>query len=344
MSESLRVQTDTPGVDERSETDHRLDLWLEDERITAERRVADIRDAVRRTAPPTAADRFVGLVRTARPKQWIKNVLVFAAPAAAGVLTQADALVSAVLAFVAFSLAASGTYCINDAQDREADRRHPRKRRRPVASGLVSVRVAWIGGIALAVAGITLAAVTVSGALAAAVAGYLVLTTSYSTWLKHIAIVDIAAISAGFVIRAVGGAVAVGVPMSDWFLIVVSFGALFIAAGKRTAERATLGDGKGEHRPTLEVYTGPFLRHVILTATAVTIVAYCLWAFDAIGSTGNSWLTISIVPFVLAMLRYGLLIEHGYGEAPEEVVLSDRSLQAMGAVWALLFTVGVYAI
>lgn len=341
MSRSVRLDNELEGT---AGPDRHIDLRLEDDRITAERRLAEIREFTRRAADVTWTQRVVGLVRTARPKQWVKNILVFAAPAAAGVLTDPGALGSTLLAFLAFSLAASGTYCINDAQDREADRRHPRKCNRPVAAGLVSERAAWTAGALFAAGGVILAALTVGWLLATAVAGYLVLTTAYSTWLKHIAIIDIAAISAGFVIRAVGGAVAVGVPMSDWFLIVVSFGALFIAAGKRTAERTTLGDGRGEHRPTLEVYTGAFLRHVSLTATAVTIVAYCLWAFDAIGSTGNAWLTISIVPFVLGMLRYGLLVEHGYGEAPEEVVLGDRSLQAIGAFWALLFTVGVYAI
>lgn len=342
MSRSVGIET---GTGERPDTDRRIDLWREDDRVTAERRVADVRELAGRSATEDSwTRRLAGLARTARPRQWIKNVLVFAAPAAAGVLTSPDALWRTVLAFVAFSLAASGTYCINDAQDREADRRHPRKCRRPVAAGIVPVRVAWGAGAAFAVGGVALAALTVGGPLALAVAGYLVLTTSYSTWLKHVAIVDIAAISAGFVIRAVGGAVAVDVALSDWFLIVVSFGALFIAAGKRTAERAALGEDRGGHRPTLEIYTGPFLRHVSLVATSVTIIAYCLWAFDAIGSTGNAWLTISIVPFVLGMLRYGLLVEHGYGEAPEELVLGDRSLQAFGALWAALFVVGVYAI
>lgn len=342
MSRSVRFDT---GTDERADADRHIDLWREDERITAERNVAEIRElAGRSAAAAPLSRRLAGLVRTARPKQWIKNLLVFAAPAAAGVLTQPDALWRTVLAFLAFSLAASGTYCINDAQDHEADRRHPRKCRRPVAAGLVPVRTAWFAGLALAAGGVGLAGLTVGAPLALAVAAYLVLTTSYSTWLKHFAIVDIAAISAGFVIRAVGGAVAVSVPISDWFLIVVSFGALFIAAGKRTAEQATLGEDPGSHRPTLEVYTGPFLRHVSLTATSVTIVAYCLWAFDAIGSTDNAWLTLSILPFVLGMLRYGLLVEHGHGEAPEEVVLEDRSLQVIGALWAVLFTAGVYAI
>jgi decaprenyl-phosphate phosphoribosyltransferase len=278
-----------------------------------------------------------------RPRQWLKNVLVFGAPAAAGQLTHRTALLYSLAAFVIFCLAASGTYCLNDVVDREADRRHPVKRHRPVASGEVSVRLAvTIGGVLLAAALAGSAAIG-RPRLALVVAIYVGVTVAYSVWLKHEPILDLGAVAAGFVLRAIAGGVATRVPLSNWFIIVASFGSLFMVAGKREAEVMLLGHEGESHRATLGAYTANFLRHVRSVASGVAMTAYCLWAFEkAHGSSGAIWFELSIVPFVLGVLRYALLVDAGHGGAPEDVVLGYRTLQALALCLAILFAVGVY--
>jgi decaprenyl-phosphate phosphoribosyltransferase len=269
--------------------------------------------------PPTAAapgSLVGGLLRLARPKQGVKNVLVFAAPGAAGVLSQADDLAKTVLAFVAFCLAASGTYYLNDAADVEADRHHPTKRFRPVASGAVPVTLARTLGVALVVAGILV---------------------GFATGSWHLP-----AVVAGFVIRAVAGAAATDVEVSDWFLIVACFGSLFMVAGKRSAELAE-SVGSVNTRAVLGEYSASFLAHVRTVSSGVTTVAYVLWAFERAEGGGDfPWYELSILPFVLALLRYALRVDRGAGGAPEEVVLGDRTLQILGLIWAVTFGIGVY--
>jgi decaprenyl-phosphate phosphoribosyltransferase len=278
-----------------------------------------------------------------RPRQWLKNLLVFGAPAAAGQLTHRTALLYSLAAFVIFCLAASGTYCLNDVVDREADRRHPVKRHRPVASGEVSVRVAVAIGAVLLAAALAGSAAIGRPRLALVVAIYVGVTVAYSVWLKHEPILDLGAVAAGFVLRAIAGGVATRVPLSNWFIIVASFGSLFMVAGKREAEVMLLGHEGESHRATLGAYTANFLRHVRSVASGVAMTAYCLWAFEkAHGSSGAIWFELSIVPFVLGVLRYALLVDAGHGGAPEDVVLGDRTLQALAVCLAVLFAVGVY--
>jgi decaprenyl-phosphate phosphoribosyltransferase len=285
--------------------------------------------------------RLPALVRLARPKQWIKNLLVVAAPAAAGVLGEPGPFFETCVAFVAFCLAASGTYFLNDAIDAPADRLHPTKQSRPVAAGEVSVRTAEIGGGVLIVAAIVVS-FAARWELALVVGGYLALTVTYSVWLKHEAVLDLAAVAAGFVLRTIAGGVAVGVPISPWFLIVAGAGSLFMVTGKRHAELLELDDAVG-HRPALELYSKAFLSYVRAVASSVAILAYCLWAFERSADIGNAlWFELSIVPFVLGMLRYALLLEQGRGGAPEELVLSDRVLLGMGACWAAVFAFAVW--
>jgi len=283
------------------------------------------------------------VVGTLRPRQWLKNLLVFGAPAAAGQLTHRLPLLDGLAAFAVFCLAASGTYCLNDVVDREADRRHPVKRDRPIASGVVSVRLAvGVGGALLALAMAGSAAIG-RPRLALVVAIYVGVTIAYSLWLKHEPILDLGAVAAGFVLRAIAGGVATRVPLSNWFIIVACFGSLFMVAGKREAEMMLLGDDGESHRSTLGAYTASFLRHVRSVASGVTMTAYCLWAFEkAQGSSGAIWFELSIVPFVLGVLRYALLVDAGHGGAPEDVVLGDRTLQILGLSLAVLFAVGVY--
>lgn len=283
-----------------------------------------------------------GLLMTARPKQWMKNVLVVAAPGAAGVLGQGSVIFETIVAFVAFSLAASGTYFLNDSFDVEADRRHEKKRHRPIAAGAVPITTARIVGVALLAAGVATSFIA-NWHLALVIGIYVVLTTSYSVWFKHVAVVDLGMVASGFVLRLIAGAVAVDVPISVWFIVVGSFGSLFMVAGKRHAEHLELGVERAGHRATLSEYSLEYLGYVRSVASGVALVAYCLWAFDAdVHTEGLVWFEVSIVPFVLAFLRYALLVERGQGGAPEDLVLADRPLQVMGALWVIILGVALY--
>jgi decaprenyl-phosphate phosphoribosyltransferase len=291
-------------------------------------------------APPAPRPSLAAsLVRAARPRQWVKNVLVFAAPAAGGVLGHGDVVWSAVGAFVAFCLVSSATYMLNDVVDVEADRMHPVKRHRPVARGAVPVPVALTAAAVLLVGGLGLA-YAVSWKLGLLLTGYKLLTTAYTFRLKHTANVDIVIVASGFMVRAVAGGVAVGVPLSHWFLAVTSFGSLFMVAGKRQGE--LLQGGDSATRPVLGEYTLEHLRFVVTTSAAVTIVTYCLWAFGHPRTSSIPWWGLSIVPFVMGIMRYALLVDRGEGGTPEELVIRDPGLRLVGIAWLALFLGSVY--
>ena len=285
--------------------------------------------------PPLAA----ALVRAARPRQWVKNLLVFAAPAAGGVLGHADVVWSALGAFLAFCLVSSATYMLNDLVDAEADRMHPVKRFRPIAAGHVSPRSAGVGIGVLLVAGLAVA-FAVSWQLGLLLAGYKALTTAYTFRLKHTPTVDIVVVAGGFMVRAVAGGLATGIVLSHWFLAVTSFGSLFMVAGKRHGELLT--SGSSATRPALAAYTVEHLQFVVSTTAAVTIISYCLWAFDHPKTSSIPWWGLSIVPFVIGILRYGLLVDRGQGGAPEEIMLRDPGMRLIGVVWLALFLGSVY--
>ena len=282
------------------------------------------------------------LFREARPKQWAKNVLVFAAPGAAGVLDNGSFFGKACIMFVAFCMVSSGTYYWNDILDHEQDRNHPKKRFRPIASGAVSLPVARVVGTVLLVGGIALAALTRPEA--ALVAGlYVVNTSAYSAYLKHVAVIDLVSVAAGFVLRAIAGAEAVDVPMSTWFLLTISFASMFIVTGKRYAELREVGDA-AQTRSTLEDYSLGYLRIVLSVTCGAALVTYCIWAFDTKEIAGSTlpFYELSIVPMATALLRYLLILEQGHGAAPEEIFIADRTLQVLGIVWAVVFGLGVY--
>lgn len=285
----------------------------------------------------------VALVKLARPKQWAKNVLVFAAPAAAGVLDQTGPLRDSLIAFVCFCMAAAGTYYINDARDVAADRLHPTKRDRPVATGAVPVLLAFVMGGLLLVASVGLSFAASRG-LALTMVGYVGLTTAYSTWLKHVAVVDLVTVAAGFVLRAVAGAEATGVPISDWFFIVTIFGSLFMVSGKRGAEAAEMGAGARSFRAVLAAYSPQYTAYLRSVSSSAVLLSYCLWAFEEAGTSTSTlpWFQASILPFAMAILRYALVLDQGKGSAPEDIVLGDRTLQLIGLAWMVVFGIGVY--
>jgi decaprenyl-phosphate phosphoribosyltransferase len=293
------------------------------------------------------SQKWSGMIRVSRPRQWVKNILVFAAPGAAGVLSHETVALRTVGAFGIFCLAAAGTYFLNDTIDAAADRHHPTKRMRPVAAGEVSTSMAASTGLVLLVASVGLAWWLAGWRLALVIAVYAGVSTAYSLWLKHEPVIDLACVSSGFVLRAIAGGIAAGVALSDWFLIVTSFGSLLVVAGKRSAEHADLGELRTAHRRALGAYPPTFLRSVRLIAAGVTLSAYCLWAFERAGQIGTGhhpiWFELSIVPFVMAVLHVELRFEWGQGGAPEDLALRDRTLQVLGLVWVLLFAIGVYA-
>ena len=284
-----------------------------------------------------------GTIRELRPNQWMKNVLVLAAPAAAGVIDQRTELVHSLLAFMCFSAAASATYLINDISDVESDRRHPTKRNRPIAAGIVPVPFGIVLALVLLIGGVG-GAFLVHRDFGFTILAYLALTTAYTLWLKHLPVLDIIAVAAGFVLRAIGGATATSVPISEWFFIVTSFGALFMVTGKRQGEQSDLGDEAASVRPVLALYTPSFLTYLRAVFSGGALVTYCLWAFSTADfkGTNNVLFQLSIVPFAIAILRYALLLDQGEGAEPETLVLSDRTLLLAGAAWVLIYGFAIY--
>lgn len=288
------------------------------------------------------------LLMGARPKQWPKNVLVFMAPAAAGVLGNWHTMARVTIAFVIFCVVASGTYLVNDVVDAEADRRHPVKWHRPVASGALHPRVALAAGFALIAVASAFAVIVGPWPFAAVVGSYVVVSLAYSLRLKREPVVELAVVAGCFVLRAVAGGVVVHVPLSSWFLVVTSFAALFIVTGKRYAEHCRLGSQRGVHRPVLDEYSESFLKSSLTISAAVTLASYCLWAFDRTGvlaHVGNKvvWVQLTVVPVVLAVLHILRLLDGGGGGEPEHLALHDRLLQGCAASWLLLITIGLYA-
>ena len=277
------------------------------------------------------------LLRACRPRQWLKNLLVVLAPAAAGALTRPGVMAEAACAFASFCLLSSATYLVNDVRDREQDRRHPRKRFRPVAAGELAPRGALRLATVIAALGLALA-VAVRPMLGLVAIGYLTLTTSYSICWRHIVVADVVAVAGGFVLRAIGGGVATGIALSYSFLIVTSACALMIVVGKRYAE--LVGSGSPPSRSTLRRYSRRTLRLILAGSTVLGCVAYASWAFARPGLA--TWRGLSIVPFVLWLGRYLRTLGAGAGESPEELILHDRPLLALSFVWVALFTGGVY--
>jgi decaprenyl-phosphate phosphoribosyltransferase len=278
------------------------------------------------------------VVRSMRPRQWTKNLLVAAAPLAAGQLFDTPVWWQTAVAFVAFCAVSSAVYLVNDVVDVESDRAHPLKRLRPIAAGELSARLALAVAAVVGVAGVA-GGTAVNWHLGLLLAAYVVLQMAYSLWLKHEPVFDLAVVSVGFLMRAVAGGLAAGLPLSGFFLMVAGFGSLFMVAGKRYSELHTLGSEAGTRRSLIH-YTDTYLRFVWGIAATSTALSYCLWAFEQ-PTSGVPWQSISIVPFVLGLLRYAVDIDAGRAAEPEDIILGDRGLQAIGVVWILCVSLGV---
>ena len=279
---------------------------------------------------------FKVLLKTMRPRQWPKNIFVFAALVFDKQLFHRTAFLETLAGFVLFCLISSSVYIFNDIVDIEADKQHPEKKKRPIPSGELPLSVAWIAGIILTV--ITFVLSYIMGVeFAIVVLTYFLLNLAYSRWLKHIPIVDVLVLAACFVLRVQGGVSLIHVErFSPWIYIVMTLLALYLGFGKRRAELALLAQGAGSHRKVFEGYTIPLLDQYILIVSSTTIVAYSLYTFTAPNVPTNHSMMLTI-PFVLyAIFRYMYLIQIKHaGGAPEEILLSDRPLQIAIFLWAL---------
>jgi 4-hydroxybenzoate polyprenyltransferase len=283
------------------------------------------------------------VITSMRPEQWTKNLLVFAALIFGHRLFDPAALGRSLAAFLIFCMLASAVYLFNDVSDREADRRHPLKKRRPIASGEISPAAA------MTVAGV-LGAVSLAAALWVRLefflvaAGYLALSVGYSRMLKHVVIVDVLSIAMGFVLRALGGAVAIAVPMSHWLLVCTILLALFLALSKRRHELTLLADGAAEHRRILEEYNPYLLDQMIGVVTASTLMAYIIYCTspETIAKFGTDRLVLT-TPFpIYGIFRYLYLVHQKGAGSPSEALLADRPLVACIALWGLAVIAIIY--
>jgi decaprenyl-phosphate phosphoribosyltransferase len=285
---------------------------------------------------PSAKFRPYSLVRALRPRQWLKNVLVAAAPMAAGTLLTAPVMERVAIAFLAFCMMSGAVYLVNDVLDAANDRLHPIKRHRPVASGELSPVAAVVSAIVIASAATALTAI-LTWHLVVVLLLYGASSLAYSLGLKREPVVDLALVTGGFVLRAVAGGVATGVPLSEWFLLVASFGSLFMVAGKRYADVMLAEDAPDSAWEVVD-YSPSYLRFVWSLAAGATVIGYALWAFQVGTLRGQPGLAqLSVAPFVFGMLRYAIDVDRGSAGSPEDVVLGDRVLLLSGLLWLVCF-------
>jgi 4-hydroxybenzoate polyprenyltransferase len=277
-----------------------------------------------------------------RPRQWAKNAVVLAGVVFSRRAGDPDALLIALGATALFCLLSSSVYLVNDLVDVEEDRRHPTKRHRPIASGALSPGTARLAAVVLALLGLT-GAFAINIPLGLAATAYYGLTLLYHFSLKHVVIIDVLTVAAGFVVRAVAGAVAIGVEISHWLYICTTLLALFLALAKRRQELILLEDEAANHRRILTEYTPAMLDQMITIVTATTLMAYCLYTYSdrTVQLVGNEHMILT-VPFVIyGILRYLYLVHrHGHGAEPDKVLFGDKP------IWmcVLLYVVAVVLI
>jgi decaprenyl-phosphate phosphoribosyltransferase len=284
---------------------------------------------------------LIAVARTARPRQWPKNLLVFAAPLAGASLGRRDGLAYALVAAIAFGCASAAVYFINDVADAERDRSHPRKRFRPVAAGELPKSHAVALGVACAVAGLMAGAAIREPLLVAAVGGYLSLSFLYSWVLKHIPVVELIFVASGFLLRVLGGAAATHVRPSGWFLLVCSLGALGVAIAKRYTELTSLGEDAVRHRPVMRWYRPDILRVGQLLVGLGMLATYLMWAANET-TAARPWHLLSALPLAAALVRFGLLTARQTVRPVEDLIMRDAIMLGFEIAWLALFCVGLY--
>jgi 4-hydroxybenzoate polyprenyltransferase len=273
-------------------------------------------------------------VRALRPEQWLKNGFVLSPLLFSGRALEWDAQWRAVVAFAAFCAVASAVYLMNDVIDRDADRLHPRKASRPIASGLISTGSALVAAGVLGVTGVAVGAVADTG-VAIVLLSYLGLNVLYGTWLKNVVIIDVFAIASFFVMRLVAGAIAVNVKPSIWLLLCGGLLALYLGFAKRRHELVLLGQGSHSHRAVLANYSTPFLDQLSVVLLSVTVVSYIMYTLesDTARIVGSEALAYSTAFVLYGVLRYLYLVHRNEGGNPAETLLMDRSLIAAVVLW-----------
>lgn len=285
------------------------------------------------------------LLKLLRPEQWLKNLFVLTPLFFSGQMTDVAHLVEATAAMVTFCLAASGIYCINDVMDAEADRKHPKKCRRPVAAGTVKTSTAVATGITLAVATLGIAWMTIGTRLSFILAGYMTLNAAYSLWLKRIALVDVFTISTGFVLRLMAGSIATGITLSHWIILMTFLLSLFLALAKRRDDVLIFEHGGGQMRRNVERYNRSFVDTAIAITVAVTLVCYIMYTLstEVIERTGSSHLYLTSVFVMLGMFRYlQLTMVDARSGSPTRLLVFDRFLQLCIVGWIVCFTFILY--
>ena len=277
---------------------------------------------------------LTALFKTMRPRQWTKNVFVFAALVFDKQLLNAESFLRTLAGFALFCLISSSVYIFNDISDVEADRQHPEKKNRPIPSGKLPISVAWVAGIVLVITTFAISYFLAPG-FEAVVIIYFLLNMAYTKWLKHIPILDVLVIAAGFVLRVHAGVTLISVErFSPWLYVVMTLLSLFLGFGKRRAEIALLAQGAGSHRKVLEGYTLPLLDQYIMIVSGTTIVSYSLYTFSAPNVPENHSMMLTIPFVVYAIFRYLYLVQVKHaGGAPEEILLSDRPFQIAMILW-----------
>jgi decaprenyl-phosphate phosphoribosyltransferase len=296
-----------------------------------------------RTVPaaPTARGLPLAALQAVRPRQWPKNLLVFAAPLAGATLGRDDGFAYALLAFVAFTAASSAVYVTNDILDVERDRKHPTKCRRPIASGRLPVPAAvLLAALCLGIAGLATFAVG-EPTLGVVIGVYIGISFLYSLFLKHVPGIELTVVASGFVLRALGGAAATHVPPSGWFLTVCSLGALMVAIGKRYTELSSLGHEAIAHRPVMRWYSLGILRAGQRATSVIMLAAYLFWALSEHDAWMRGWHVASVVPLALALIRFDRLTGLAEGRPVEDLIVRDPMMICWELTWLTMFTVGL---
>ena len=284
---------------------------------------------------------LMAVVQSTRPRQWPKNLLVFAAPLAGDTFGRPHGFWYALVALGAFVAASSAVYLVNDVVDAERDRGHPYKKFRPVASGRLAVAHAVVLAVMLVIVAVGAGLIIGEPLLAAVVAAYLAISFLYSAWLKHVPVVELACVASGFVLRVVGGAAATRVPPSGYFLLVCSLGALMVAIAKRYTELTVLGADAAKHRPAMRGYSAPVLRLTQRAVSSIMIVSYVLWAWSEPHPRTRSLHLISSIALAAALLRFDRLTARATSKPVEDLIARDPVMVLCEVAWLILFAVGL---
>jgi decaprenyl-phosphate phosphoribosyltransferase len=293
------------------------------------------------SVPFSAARWLPAAVRTTRPRQWPKNLLVFAAPLAAASLGRDHGFVYALIAMFAFACASAAVYFVNDVVDVERDRRHPVKRNRPIASGALPERHAVVLALLATVFAVGAGVVIREPLLVAAAVAYLCESFLYSFRLKHVPYIEMVLVASGFLLRVLGGAAATHVRVSIWFLLVCSLGALGVAIAKRYTELTSLGEDAVRHRPVMRWYRPGVLRVGQLLVGLGMLATYLMWAANET-TAARPWHLLSALPLAAALVRFGMLTARGTVRPVEDLITRDAIMLCFEVAWLVLFCVGLY--